>query len=136
MLGRMRRLILTLGIAAVAAFGLSACAQTADTTDPEPTPIGSDVVAPVTEDLDALEGATIDLRVGQVLNINTGDLAVDSISGEVEDPDIAEFTAGSDDGSAQFNPGVTALAEGTTTVVLFDDDDSTEDISFLLNVGP
>ena len=78
----------------------------------------------------------IDLKVGQVLNINTGDLDVDSYSGEVENPEIAEFIAGHDDGSAQFNPGVAGRSPGTTTVVLSNKDGGIEDITFTVVVSP
>ena len=105
------------------ALALSGCAQN--------TP----VIAPVSEDVGDLQGATVDLVVGQVLNINTGDLAVDSYSGEVEDGSIAEFTAGREDGSATFNPGVTALAEGSTTVVLTNDDGGIQPVTFTVEVA-
>ena len=81
------------------AVGLSACA-----------PAGEPVIAPVTMDANDLQGATVDLVVGQVLNINTGDLAVDSYSGEVDDPAVAEFVKGYEQGGTTFNPGVKALA--------------------------
>lgn len=124
--GRMR--ITSLAIAALvaaAAIGLSACSQ------PSPTP----VIAPVVMDAGDLQGATVDLVVGQVLDIDTGSLAVDSYSGEVEDESVAEFTAGREDGGTTFNPGVTALAEGTTKVVLSNDDGGIEDVTFTVDVA-
>ena len=110
-------------MSAALALGLGACAQS--------TP----VIAPVTRDAGDLQGATVDLVVGQVLNINTGDLAVDSYSGEVDDESVAEFTAGREDGSATFNPGVTALAEGSTTVVLTNADGGIQPITFTVEVA-
>lgn len=104
--------------------GLSACAQ----------PI-TPVIAPITENASDLQGATVELIVGQALNINTGDLAVDSYSGAVEDTTVAEFVAGRTDGSATFNPGVTALAEGTTTVVLSNADGGIQDVTFVVQVS-
>ncbi|UOQ56576.1 hypothetical protein MUN78_12960 [Leucobacter allii] len=80
--------------------------------------VGKDVVAPVTLSPDALRGAEVELLVGQALNIAVGDLPVDAFAGEVADPAIAEFTPGGTDGSAEFNPGVTALAPGTSEVTL------------------
>ncbi len=105
-------------------IGLSACAQTNET-----------VIAPVTMDANDLQGATVDLVVGQVLNINTGDLAVDSYSGEVEDASVAEFVEGYEQGGATFNPGVKALAEGTTTVVMSNSTGGIQDLTFTVDVG-
>jgi hypothetical protein len=105
------------------ALGLGGCAQP-----------NTPVIAPVTMDADDLQGATVDLLVGQVLNINTGDLAVDSYSGEVEDTSVAEFTAGREDGGATFNPGVTALAEGTTKVVMTNEDGGIQPLEFTVDI--
>lgn len=103
-------------------LGLAGCTQS------------SDVIAPVTMEAGDLQGATVDLVVGQVLNINTGDLAVESYSGEVADPAVAEFTAGYTDDSATFNPGVTALSVGTTEVVLSNSDGGIQDVTFTVDV--
>lgn len=119
---KLSRLVATAAVIALA-VGLSACAQ-------QETP----VIAPVTEDVGDLQGTTVDLIVGQALNINTGDLAVDSYTGTVEDTTVAEFVAGRTDGSATFNPGVTALAEGTTKVVLSNSDGGIQDVTFTVDV--
>ncbi len=105
--------------------GLSACA-----------PAGEPVIAPVTMDANDLQGATVDLVVGQVLNINTGDLAVDSYSGEVDDPTVAEFVKGYEEGGTTFNPGVKALAEGSTTVVMSNSNGGIQNLTFTVDVGP
>ncbi len=76
------------------------------------------VIAPVTKSANDLQGATVSLIVGQVLNINTGDLATDSYTGKVADPTVASFTPGYTKGGATFNPGVTALAPGSTAVTM------------------
>ncbi|WP_439593127.1 hypothetical protein [Microbacterium sp.] len=116
-------------IAAVAlvavVLGLSGCAQP-----------NTPVIAPVTVDVGDLEGTTVDLKVGGVLNINTGDLAVDSYSGEVEDPSVAEFVKGREEDGTTYNPGVTALAEGSTKVVLSNSDGGIEDVTFTVTVAP
>jgi hypothetical protein len=106
------------------AIGLSACAQS-----------NTPVIAPVTMDAGDLEGETVELVVGQVLNINTGDLAVDSYSGEVADAGVAEFVKGYEEGGTTFNPGVKALAEGYTEVVLSNADGGIEDVTFTVQVG-
>ena len=112
--------------AAVIVFtvGLSSCAQSYDP-----------VIAPVTMDVGDLEGQTVRLVVDQLLNINTGDLAVDSYSGDVADPSIAEFVKGFEEGGATYNPGVRALADGATTVVLSNSDGGIEDVTFTVEVG-
>lgn len=119
--------VLTASVVAVGLFSLAACAQ----QEPAPTP----VIAPVTLDVGDLQGQTVDLVVGQVLNINTGDLAVDSYSGEVSDTAVAEFTAGREEGGTLFNPGVTALAEGSTTVVLENSDGGIQPVTFTVDVS-
>ena len=98
-------------------------------------PIGGDVIAPVTMEANDLQGATVDLIVGQVLNINTGSLAVDSYTGEVADASVAEFTAGRTDGGAEFNPGVTALAPGSTEVTMTNEQGGIQPLQFTVVVS-
>jgi len=81
-----------------------------------------------------LQGASIDLVVGQTLNIDTGDLAVDSYTGTVADRAVAEFVAGKDDGSATFNPGVLAQAAGTTSVTMTNKDGGIQPLEFTVVV--
>lgn len=109
-------------VVAALAIVLSACAS-----DP--------VIAPVTENVNDLQGATVELVVGQVLDIDTGSLAVDSYRGAVEDPAVAEFVAGRDEGGATYNPGVEALAPGSTTVVLSNSDGGIQDVTFTVEVS-
>lgn len=99
-------------------------------------PVGREpVIAPVTMEANALQGATVDLVVGQVLNIDTGSLAVDSYSGEVADPSIAKFTAGHEDASATFNPGVEALAAGSTEVTMTNEQRGIQPLRFTVSVS-
>ena len=93
------------------------------------------VIAPVTRDVGDLQGETVELEVGQVLNIDTGDLAVDSYSGDVADPSVATFTAGREEGGATYNPGVEGRAEGTTEVVLSNEDGGIQDVTFTVEVS-
>jgi hypothetical protein len=110
---------------ALGIIGLSACTS---------TPSTNNVIAPVVMDAGDLQGATVDLKVGQVLDIDTGSLDVDSYSATVADPKIAEFVAGRVESSATFNPGVTALAVGSTEVVLSNSDGGIQDVSFTVDV--
>lgn len=120
---------------AAAALSLAACGTSAA---PAPTvtesSIGGDVIAPVTMAAGDLQGATVDLLVGQVLNITTGDLAVDSYTGEVADTDVATFVEGRADGSAEFNPGVEAVGAGTTDVTMTNSDGGIQPLRFTVVV--
>ncbi|TQK19389.1 hypothetical protein FBY40_1887 [Microbacterium sp. SLBN-154] len=126
---RSPKLVLAALSAAAFALSLSACAPGAA------NPGSTSVIAPVTESANDLQGATVELIVGQVLNIDTGDLAIDSYEGEVADPAVAEFVQGRDDGSATFNPGVRALAEGTTTVTMINQDGGIQPLEFTVEVS-
>ena len=121
---------IALGAAVVLAATLSACAGGAA----EDT-VGGDVIAPVTMEANDLQGAEVELLVGQVLNINTGDLAVDSYTGEVSDTQVAEFTPGHDDGSAQLNPGVTGLAPGSAEVTMTNEQGGIQPLQFTVVVS-
>lgn len=98
-------------------------------------PVGKDVIAPITMSVNDLQGATVELVTGQVLNIDTDSLAVDSYSGEVADPAVAEFVAGRSDGGAEFNPGITALAPGSTEVTMTNEQDGIQPLSFTVEVS-
>ena len=99
-------------------------------------PVGRDVVAPVTMGVNELQGERVELIVGQVLNINTESLAVDSYTGEVVDTAVAEFTPGRIDSSAEFNPGVKALKTGETTVVMTNEQGGIQPLEFTVVVVP
>lgn len=113
---------------AIVAGGLTGCAGSSGGGT------GTPVIAPVTMSVDDLQGATVDLEVGQVLNITTGDLDGESYSGEVKDSKVAEFIPAEKSDSAEFNPGVKALAEGETEVVLSNSDGGIEDVTFTIDV--
>ncbi len=127
---------------AVALLGCTAAPAPTPSTTSSPTPTQTTapstppppVIAPVTMDVGDLRGTTVELVVGQALNITTGDLAVDSYSGEVEDPAVAEFVPGRVDGTATYNPGIMALAPGSTAVVLSNADGGIEDVTFDVEV--
>lgn len=111
-------------LAAASIIGLSGCA-----------PAATPVIAPATRDVGDLQGATVDLVVGQVLNIDTGDLAVDSYAGTVADAAVAEFVKGRVDGGTTYNPGVKGLAAGSTSVVLANTDGGIQDVTFTVTVA-
>ena len=109
-------------VALSAVIGLTACA---------PTP----VIAPVTVSVGDLQGASVDLVVGQVLNINTGDLAVDSYTAEIADSGVLEFVQGKTEGGATFNPGFTALSVGETSVTMTNAQGGIQPLEFTVTVS-
>ncbi|UOQ61738.1 hypothetical protein MUN76_07225 [Leucobacter rhizosphaerae] len=120
--------VFAIAAAGVLAASLAGCGGTAS------EPIGGDVIAPVTMSVNELQGETVDLVVGQVLNISTDSLAVDSYTGEVSDTAVAEFTEGRIDDSAEFNPGVTALAAGSTEVTMTNEQGGIQPLTFTVVV--
>ncbi|MEN2741179.1 hypothetical protein ABCS02_25630 [Microbacterium sp. X-17] len=132
------KLLATATIVAVGTVGLSACAGSSSggsTSSPTPTAIGGNLIAPVTMSANDLQGATVKLLVGQVLNINTGSLATDSYSGTVADIHVAAFTAGYTKDGATFNPGVTGIAPGTTTVTMTNANGGIQPLQFTVVVS-
>lgn len=105
-------------------LGLSACGPTI--IDPVP--------APVSVMIDELDGQTVDVPLDSVLNINVGDADVTAFTATIDDPAIAEFQPGEDDGSARFNPGVRPLAVGETAVTITDESGGLDPIEFVLRV--
>ena len=124
--------VAAVAVTALAAFGLTACSQPTPSTPVSSS--GTAVTEPVVMNVDALQGTTVDISVGQALDIDTGDLAVDSYTAKMGDTSVAEFVEGKDSGGATFNPGVRALAVGTTKVTLANDDGAIEDVVFTVDV--
>lgn len=120
----MNRLAVGIAAAVVAMLTLTGCAP----------PVLDPVPAPVTVELDELAGQTVDVPLDSLLNINVDGFDVTSVTAIIDNPDIAEFVPGSDDGSAQFNPGVRPLAVGQTSVTLTHDEDAFDPVEFVLNV--
>jgi len=114
---------------AASAFVLTACSGTSS--------VGGNTLPPITVDANDLQGTTVEINSKQPLNINTGDLAVDSYSLVSATPEgIVEFVPGHTDSSATFNPGFTAVKEGTTEVVLQNSDGGIQDLTFTITVVP
>lgn len=114
----------------VGAALLLAAALTGCGTNSKP----GDVLPPVTMSANDLQGAEVDLLVGQALNITVGDLAVDSYTAEISDGAVVEFVQGKNDGSAEFNPGLLALAAGTSDVVMTNAQGGIQPLSFTVTV--
>jgi hypothetical protein len=78
----------------------------------------SSVLPPIIEDLNSIDGKTVDLKVGGHIDLTGDSTTYKDWTGEISDPKVAEFTAGKDEGGASFNPGIVALAAGEATVTL------------------
>ena len=113
---------------------LAGCSTDQSPHDP-PSTIGGDVVAPITMAANDLQSAQVDLVVGQVLNITTGDLDADSYAGVVSDSSIAAFEPGGEKGGATTNPGVHAKSEGRADVTLTNADAGIQPINFEVTVS-
>lgn len=116
--------------AALVAVTLAGCASSGSKQ-----PIGGDIVAPVTMNVNGLQGAHVELVIGQVLNINTDSLAVDSYTAEISAPTVVEFVQGHTDDSAEFNPGLTGLAVGESNVVLTNEQGGIQPLEFTVRVS-
>ena len=99
----MKLKVIALAAAASAALILTACSTT--TNSGGDAPLGGDIVAPVTMGVNQLQGAEVELVVGQALNVDTESLAVDSYTAEISDAKVLEFTQGGTSGGAEFTPG-------------------------------
>ncbi|MBO1902671.1 hypothetical protein J4H92_12015 [Leucobacter weissii] len=107
---------------------LGACAAETEPEKMEPekaAPVGGDVIAPLSVALGDLPRDTgapaepLELVVGQVLNVSVDDDRVrEALTAEVSDPAVLRFAPGRADGSAEFNPGLVALAPGETEVAM------------------
>lgn len=126
---RVNRVRLGLAGLAVAAlsFGLIGCSNGEDT-------IGGDVMAPVTMKVNDLQGASVDLVVGQVLNIDTESLAVDSYQAEVTPSGVVDFTQGETDGDAEMNPGFTGVKAGSAEVTMVNEQGGIQPLEFTITV--
>lgn len=119
------RLMCVGAIAAAALTGITACSSTPATG----------VIGPVTVDLSSLQGTDVTVEMGRVIDLTGDDTTFTAWEADISDPKIVEFTPGKDDGSAQFNPGLTPLKEGTTEVVLTNGE-SHDEVEFTVTVTP
>jgi hypothetical protein len=80
--------------------------------------------APVIVEPDEAEATA---SVGETIVFNQPDPANTKVS--TDRPDVLELTQGSDDGSAQFNPGAVALAPGVAVVTIMAPDGTTSTVT-------
>jgi hypothetical protein len=126
-----RRLTATL-VASLAVVSLAACSDN-DSGSGSSTPgggTGSQALPPVMVGTDGLEGTTVQVPLTNTIVINAENPT--TWAGSVSDISIASFVPGRSDGSATFNPAITPLKAGTTTVTITD---GTATITFTVQVN-
>ncbi|BDU10111.1 hypothetical protein AINA4_00320 [Aurantimicrobium sp. INA4] len=106
--------VAVVAIAAAASFGMSACATPAP--EPTETTIGGDIVAPIEINYQEIDGQTLELVVGQVVNINYGGINDGEVEVAISDPKVVEYSAAAYENDTQFSAGLLALSGGESTV--------------------
>ncbi|MEV4774596.1 hypothetical protein LTA6_003373 [Microbacterium sp. LTA6] len=96
---------------------------------------GGNALPPVIADLTKIDGTTVTVVEGNVIDLVGDDEDYLDWKAEIDDEAIVSFTPGKDDGSAQFNPGLTAKKVGETDVVL-SNDASGDEVAFTVEVTP
>ena len=114
-------------------IGLTSCSASTTPITPEPSD-GKDVITPLSVEANDLQEQTVNLTVGQALNINTGDLPVDSYTGLVTDTTVAVFVEGNAQTGSETNPGVEAVSTGTTTVTMTNKQGGIQPLTFTVVV--
>lgn len=90
-------------------------------------------IPPVIVDINEIEGTTVQVGEGNVIDLTGDDETYLDWTADITDSSIVAFTPGKDDGSAQFNPGLTALKVGETEVTL-DNATSDQSVTFTVEV--
>ena len=97
----------------VAVAGCSGASSTPATTRPP-----AQLPAPVIADLTEIDGTTVTVPVGGAVDLVGDDKTFTDWTADIDDPEVVSFTPGKKDASASFNPGLTALSEGDSSVTL------------------
>ncbi|TYL53470.1 hypothetical protein [Agromyces mariniharenae] len=118
-----------LGVA-LGGFGLTGCTASGGSSDD-----GSSALPPVIADLGDVDGTTVEVPEGGSIDLTGDDETYTDWTADIADPAVVAFVPGRDDGSAQFNPGLTAESVGTTEVTL-DNSESGESVTFTVEVVP
>lgn len=93
----------------------------------------SSALPPVMVDLNEVDGTTVEVPEGGAIDLTGDDETYTEWTAEIADPEVVEFTPGRDDGSAQFNPGLTAKSVGDTEVTL-DNGETGDTVTFTVEV--
>jgi len=111
---------------AAGSLGLSGCASGGS---------GSSALPPVIVELDTVDGTTVEVPEGGSIDLTGDDETFTEWTADIADPEVVEFVPGSDDGSAQFNPGLTAKSVGETEVTL-ENGETGDSVTFTVEVVP
>jgi hypothetical protein len=127
--------MIAVGAAALALAGCAASSGTHESHEPSASSGSSPAVgSPVIVDLNDIDGTTIEVPVGNTVDLTGDDDTYTEWMAEIGDESIVEFVPGRDDGSAQFNPGLDALAPGETEVTL-DNAETGKTVTFTVEVS-
>jgi len=118
-----------LGVA-LGGFGLTGCTASGGSSGGD-----SSALPPVIVDLGDVDGTTVEVPESGSVDLTGDDETYTDWTADIADPAVVEFVPGRDDGSAQFNPGLTAKSVGTTEVTL-DNSESGDSVTFTVDVVP
>lgn len=115
---RRRALALTVGLVLV--VPLAACSDDDDDGGTATTAAssGDSALPPIISDLSSIDGTTVAVPEGGTVDLTGDTETYTDWTADIADPAIVSFVAGRDEGGAQFNPGLQALAVGSTEVTL------------------
>jgi len=121
---------------ATASLGLTGCsggAAPAVSASSAPATTAAGALPPIIADFGSIDGTTVQVPLGNTIDLTGDDKDFTHWTAEVADPKILSFVPGKDDGSARFNPGLDALAAGTTKVTM-DNSASGKHLAFTVTV--
>lgn len=111
------------------AFGLSVllagCSQNETRHEDE-----TEALPPVIVEVGELDGATLEISGSQPLVVNAPD-PIDWI-GMADDPEVAEFIPGKEDGGATYNPGFEARGPGKTSATMTSPEEESYDFTLVV----
>jgi hypothetical protein len=126
--GRAAASVAVAALLALGTIGLTACSSGGSTG-------GSSALPPVIVEIDSLDGTTVEVPEGGSVDLTGDDETYTAWTADIADPDVVEFEPGRDDGSAQFNPGLTAKSVGETEVTL-ENGETGDSMTFTVEVVP
>ncbi|HEY1529857.1 MAG TPA: hypothetical protein VGF80_03515 [Galbitalea sp.] len=92
------------------------------------------VSEPISRSATSLDGETVKIPIGTILNITTGKLDPTTYKGSIAKPSIAIWTNGAKTKSAEFDPGIKPVKVGETSVTLTNTTPGVADVHFTIDV--